>query len=64
MAEFPAPADGLLLTYLVVSRDVARSRRFYTANDSSTGRRLTCSGQPGLRLSCCLRAHALPAASF
>jgi catechol 2,3-dioxygenase-like lactoylglutathione lyase family enzyme len=30
MAEFPAPADGLLLTYLVVSRDVARSRRFYT----------------------------------
>lgn len=30
MAEFPAPAEGLLLTYLVVSRDVARSRRFYT----------------------------------
>jgi catechol 2,3-dioxygenase-like lactoylglutathione lyase family enzyme len=30
MAEFPAPTDGLLLTYLVVSRDVARSRRFYT----------------------------------
>jgi len=30
MAEFPAPIDGLLLTYLVVSRDVARSRRFYT----------------------------------
>jgi catechol 2,3-dioxygenase-like lactoylglutathione lyase family enzyme len=30
MAEFPAPSDGLLITYLVVSRDVARSRRFYT----------------------------------
>jgi catechol 2,3-dioxygenase-like lactoylglutathione lyase family enzyme len=30
MAQFPAPTDGLLLTYLVVSRDVARSRRFYT----------------------------------
>jgi len=30
MAEFPAPTDGVLLTYLVVSRDVARSRRFYT----------------------------------
>jgi catechol 2,3-dioxygenase-like lactoylglutathione lyase family enzyme len=30
MAEFPAPTEGMLLTYLVVSRDVARSRRFYT----------------------------------
>ncbi len=30
MAQFPAPADGVLLTYLVVSRDVARSRRFCT----------------------------------
>ena len=30
MAEFPAPTEGVLLTYLVVSRDVARSRRFYT----------------------------------
>ena len=30
MAEFPAPSEGLLLTYLVVSCDVARSRRFYT----------------------------------
>jgi len=30
MAECPAPTGGLLLTYLVVSRDVARSRRFYT----------------------------------
>jgi catechol 2,3-dioxygenase-like lactoylglutathione lyase family enzyme len=30
MADFPAPAEGLLVTYLVVSSDVARSRRFYT----------------------------------
>ena len=30
MAEFPAPTEGLLLAYLVVSRDVARSHRFYT----------------------------------
>ena len=30
MAEFPAPAEGFVLTYLVVSRDIARSRRFYT----------------------------------
>jgi catechol 2,3-dioxygenase-like lactoylglutathione lyase family enzyme len=29
MAEFPAPREGLLLTHLVVSRDVQRSRRFY-----------------------------------
>jgi catechol 2,3-dioxygenase-like lactoylglutathione lyase family enzyme len=30
MAEFPAPKEGIALTYLVVSRDVPRSRRFYT----------------------------------
>jgi catechol 2,3-dioxygenase-like lactoylglutathione lyase family enzyme len=30
MAEFPAPEEGLLLIYLVVSRDVARSCRFYS----------------------------------
>lgn len=29
MADFPAPKEGLVLTYLVVSRDVERSRRFY-----------------------------------
>ena len=29
MAEFPAPAQGLLLTYLVVSADVEASRHFY-----------------------------------
>ena len=30
MAEFPAPAEGVLVTYLVVSGNVDRSRRFYT----------------------------------
>jgi catechol 2,3-dioxygenase-like lactoylglutathione lyase family enzyme len=30
MADFPAPKEGILITYLVVSGDVARSRRFYT----------------------------------
>lgn len=30
MAQFPAPAEGILLTYFIVSRDVERSRRFYT----------------------------------
>ena len=30
MAGFPAPAEGFLVTYFIVSRDVARSRRFYT----------------------------------
>jgi len=30
MAKFPAPKEGILLTHFIVSRDVARSRRFYT----------------------------------
>ena len=30
MAEFPAPAKGILLTHFIASRDVERSRRFYT----------------------------------
>ena len=30
MAEFPAPRDGIVLTHFIVSRDVERSRRFYT----------------------------------
>lgn len=29
MAEFPAPAEGIVLTHFVVSNDVERSRRFY-----------------------------------
>jgi catechol 2,3-dioxygenase-like lactoylglutathione lyase family enzyme len=30
VAEFPAPKEGILLTYFIVSDDVERSRRFYT----------------------------------
>ncbi len=29
MAEFPAPAEGIVLTHFVVASDVERSRRFY-----------------------------------
>ena len=30
MAEFPAPAEGILLTHFIASSNVERSRRFYT----------------------------------
>ena len=30
MAQFPAPAEGIVLTHFIVSADVERSRRFYT----------------------------------
>jgi catechol 2,3-dioxygenase-like lactoylglutathione lyase family enzyme len=30
MAQFPAPMEGIALTHFIVSRDVERSRRFYT----------------------------------
>ena len=30
MAEFPAPKEGIAITHFIVSRDVERSRRFYT----------------------------------
>jgi hypothetical protein len=29
MAEFPAPAEGIVLTHFIVATDVGRSRRFY-----------------------------------
>jgi hypothetical protein len=29
MAQFPAPASGILITYFVVARNIERSRRFY-----------------------------------
>ena len=29
MANFPAPTEGIAITYLIVSRDVERARRFY-----------------------------------
>jgi catechol 2,3-dioxygenase-like lactoylglutathione lyase family enzyme len=30
MADLPLPSEGILLTHFIVSRDVERSRRFYT----------------------------------
>ena len=30
MAQFPYPTEGFLVTYFIASRDVERSRRFYT----------------------------------
>src|SRR6266566_1862042 len=30
MPNFPAPAEGIILTHFIVSDDVERSRRFYT----------------------------------
>jgi catechol 2,3-dioxygenase-like lactoylglutathione lyase family enzyme len=30
MADFPAPAEGIVLTHFIVSDDVERSHRFYT----------------------------------
>ena len=30
MPGFPAPTEGFLVTFFIVARDVARSRRFYT----------------------------------
>jgi len=29
MAQFPAPAEGIVLTHFIVSADVARARHFY-----------------------------------
>jgi len=30
VAQFPAPTEGIAITHFIVSRDVERSRRFYT----------------------------------
>jgi len=30
MAKFPAPTEGIAITHFIVSRDVVRSRHFYT----------------------------------
>src|SRR5215475_13157254 len=30
MTDFPAPTEGIAITWFIVSRDVERSRRFYT----------------------------------
>ena len=45
MAEFPAPADGIVLTHFIVSKDVERSRRFYT---KVLGGELVLAGEPSI----------------
>src|SRR6266568_8547256 len=45
MAQFPAPAEGFLLTHFIVSDDVDRSRRFYT---EVLGGELVLEGEPSI----------------
>jgi catechol 2,3-dioxygenase-like lactoylglutathione lyase family enzyme len=45
MAEFPAPADGIVLTHFIVSKDVERSCRFYT---EVLGGELVLAGEPSI----------------
>jgi catechol 2,3-dioxygenase-like lactoylglutathione lyase family enzyme len=45
MAEFPAPKEGILVTYFIVSNDIERSRRFYT---DVLGGELVLEGEPSI----------------
>jgi len=45
MAAFPAPKEGILVTYFVVSNDIERSRRFYT---EVLGGELVLDGEPSI----------------
>jgi catechol 2,3-dioxygenase-like lactoylglutathione lyase family enzyme len=45
MAEFPAPKEGIVLTHFIVSKDVERSRRFYT---HVLGGELVLEGEPSI----------------
>jgi catechol 2,3-dioxygenase-like lactoylglutathione lyase family enzyme len=45
MAEFPAPTEGILVTYFIVSNDIAASRHFYT---HVLGGELVLSGEPSI----------------
>src|SRR5689334_14135051 len=45
MAEFPRPAEGIVLTHFVVATDVARSRRFYT---DVLGGEVVLDGEPAI----------------
>ena len=45
MAEFPAPAEGIVLTHFVVAADVGRSRRFYA---DVLGGEVLRDGQPSI----------------
>ncbi len=45
MADFPAPKQGILVTYFIVSNDIERSRRFYT---EVLGGELVLEGEPSI----------------
>lgn len=45
MAKFPAPKEGILVTYFIVSNDIERSRRFYT---DVLGGELVLEGEPSI----------------
>jgi len=45
MPEFPAPKEGIVLTHFIVSKDVERSRRFYT---DVLGGELVREGEPSI----------------
>ena len=45
MADYPAPARGILLTHFIVSADVERSRRFYS---DVLGGETVRSGEPAI----------------
>lgn len=45
MAKFPAPEDGILVTYFVVSKNIERSRHFYT---EVLGGELVLDGDPSI----------------
>lgn len=45
MAEFPAPAEGIVLTHFIVSDDVERSRSFYS---DVLGGEVVLEGEPSI----------------
>jgi catechol 2,3-dioxygenase-like lactoylglutathione lyase family enzyme len=45
MPDFPAPKEGIVLTHFIVSKDVERSRRFYT---DVLGGELVLEGEPSI----------------
>ncbi len=45
MAKLPAPTEGIALTHFIVSKDVERSRRFYT---EVLGGELVLEGEPSI----------------
>jgi catechol 2,3-dioxygenase-like lactoylglutathione lyase family enzyme len=45
MAQFPAPKEGFVMTHFLVSKDVARSRRFYV---DVLGGELLVEGEPSI----------------